>query len=111
METAIATWADRLIIPEVQIDISKLAGLIEEDRRSPGGYSMVVMSEGANLGLTLPDVGEADAYGHRKKANVAEFLADDTSKKATHRMLLPFGCGHDGGNRCACGRQRRHYPS
>jgi len=36
----------------------------------------VVLSEGANLGVPVPEVGRPVAYGHRKKANVAEFLAE-----------------------------------
>ena len=33
-----------------------------------------------------------------------KFLADDASKKAAHRVLLPFRRSHDGSNRCASGR-------
>src|SRR6266566_2356367 len=76
METATVTWADRLIIPEVAINVNRLVELIIQDRRNPEGYSMVILSEGANLGTPIPVIGEADAYGHKKKANVAEFLAD-----------------------------------
>src|SRR3989440_7847206 len=75
LETAIVTWTDRLLIPEVAASIDRLADLIAQDRRNPDSYSTVVLSEGANLGVTVPEVGLADAYGHRKKTNVAEFLA------------------------------------
>ncbi len=83
LETAIATWADRLLIPEIPVDIEKLADLVKGDRHNPSGYSIVIMSEGANLGVTVPEVGAPDAYGHRKKTNVAEFLAEEL------RRLLP----------------------
>ena len=54
------------------------------------GYSVVVMAEGANLGVTLPDVGPADAYGHRKKANVAEFLGEELGKYMPGVRFLPI---------------------
>src|SRR5207249_8644052 len=34
-ETAIATWADRLLIPEVTASVDHLAELISDDRRNP----------------------------------------------------------------------------
>ncbi len=91
LETAIVTWADRLVIPEVPVAIDPLAELIAEDRRrNPEGYSTVILSEGANLGVPVPEVGEADAYGHRKKANVAEFLAEQLAERLPHIRLLPI---------------------
>lgn len=89
LETAIATWADRVLIPEVACDIDRLAGLVEGDRRNPSSYSMIVMSEGANLGVAVPEVGSPDAYGHRKKANVAEFLAGELEKRIPVVRFLP----------------------
>ena len=82
LETAIVTWADRVIIPEVPCDVDRLAEFVSHDRSNPSGYSLVVMSEGANLGNTaVPEFGAADAYGHRPKTNVAEFLAAELEKQ------------------------------
>src|SRR5436309_15139763 len=82
LETAIVTWADRLLIPEVPANIERLAELVAEDRqKNPDRYSTIVLSEGANLGMPVPEAGPADAYGHRKKVNVAEFLIDELSKR------------------------------
>src|SRR2546425_11617632 len=61
LETAIVTWADRLLIPEVPINIDALAGLILEDRQNPNNYSTVVLSEGANLGGPVPEEGQPHA--------------------------------------------------
>jgi 6-phosphofructokinase len=88
LETAIVTWADRLLIPEVPANIDILAGLIAEDRRNPNSYSTVVLSEGANLGMPVPEVGQPDAYGHRKKGNVAEFLADQLTERLPGVRML-----------------------
>ncbi len=89
-ETAIVTWADRLLIPEVPADIDTLANLVVRDRQNPKNYSMVVLSEGANLGIPVPEVGPPDAYGHRKKANVAEFLADQLTSRLPGVRFLPI---------------------
>lgn len=91
LETAMVTWSDRLIIPEVPASIDRLADLIAEDRRkNPENYSTVVLSEGANLGVPVPTIGPADAYGHRKKANVAEFLAEQLAGHLPGVRLLPI---------------------
>ncbi len=89
-ETAVTTWADRLLIPEVAANIDILANLIVEDRQNPHNYSTVVLSEGANFGIPVPEVGEPDAYGHRKKANVAEFLADQLTQRLPDIRFLPI---------------------
>jgi 6-phosphofructokinase 1 len=90
LETAIVTWADRLLIPEVAVNVDHLAGLIVDDRFNPHNYSTVVVSEGANIGKPVPEVGQPDAYGHRKKANVAEFLADQLTERLPDIRFLPI---------------------
>jgi 6-phosphofructokinase len=77
------------LIPEVPANVNALAELIAQDRKNPYSYSVVVMSEGANLGVRVPETGEPDAYGHRKKANVAEFLADQLSERMPGVRFLP----------------------
>jgi 6-phosphofructokinase len=89
-ETAIVAWVDRLLIPEVPVNIDALATLIIKDRRNPHNYSTVVLSEGANLGMPVPEVGLPDAYGHRKKANVAEFLAEQLSSRLPRVRFIPI---------------------
>ncbi len=90
LETALVTWADRCLIPEVPADVDTLAALIHEDRRNPQRYSTVVLAEGANLGQPVPEVGPSDAYGHRKKANVAEFLAGELAERLPGVRFLPL---------------------
>src|SRR5947209_13918874 len=89
-ETATVTWADRVLIPEVPADIDALARLIPKDRRNPFNYSIVLLSEGANLGVPVPEIGPPDAYGHRKKANVAEFLAEQLTTRLPGVRFLPI---------------------
>ncbi len=64
--------------------------LIVKDRRNPQNYSTVVLSEGANLGMPVPEVGQPDAYGHRKKANVAESLAEQLAQRLPGIRFLPI---------------------
>ena len=90
LETAVVTWADRVLIPEVPADIDTLAKLVAQDRQNPRNYSIIVLSEGANLGVPIPEIGPADAYGHKHKANVAEFLADQLSSRMPHVRFLPI---------------------
>jgi len=89
-ETAVVTWADRLLIPEVSAHIDTLAELVMEDRHNPQNYSIVVLSEGANLSMPVSESGPPDPYGHRKKANIAKFLADQLGKRVPHVRFLPI---------------------
>ncbi|MFL5627972.1 MAG: 6-phosphofructokinase [Ktedonobacteraceae bacterium] len=90
LETSIVTWANRVLIPEVPADIDKLASLIAQDRHNPQNYSTVILSEGANLGMPVEEIGAPDAYGHRKKVNIAEFLAEQLTNRLPHVRLLPI---------------------
>ena len=76
--TAYVTSA-RCVIPESRFDLQHLVDVLVEDRRNnPSRYSFVIASEGALPGgMELKEVGEADAYGHRHKASIGEFLADE----------------------------------
>src|SRR5438552_6557887 len=89
LETAVATWADRVLIPEVPANVDTLAGLIVEDRKNPQHYSIVLLSEGANLGMPVPEIGPPDAYAHRNKVNIAAFLADELTKRIHSVRLRP----------------------
>ncbi len=90
LETAIVAWVDRVLIPEVAVNVDRLAELVVEDRQNPRNYSTVVLSEGANLGMPVPEVGPPDAYGHRKKVNVAEYLAEQLAHRLPGIRFLPI---------------------
>jgi len=74
--TAYVTSA-RCVIPEVPYDLDALCALLAADHTAnPSHYSFVITAEGAIWkGATMTDVGGADAFGHRHKANVGEALA------------------------------------
>ena len=67
----------RCVIPEVPYDLERLAQILREDyEANPSRYAIVITAEGAIWqGAHMSDVGEADMFGHRHKANVGEVLA------------------------------------
>jgi 6-phosphofructokinase len=71
--------SSRCVIPEAPFELAKLADLLTEDRRNnPSSYALVVASEGAVwTGASLQEFGDADAYGHRRKADVGFALAEE----------------------------------
>ena len=73
----------RCVIPEAPYDLDALASLLASDHRlSPSHYAIVVAAEGAIwAGASLDEVGEADAFGHRHKADIGEALAIELSHR------------------------------
>jgi 6-phosphofructokinase 1 len=67
----------RCVIPEHPYDLDRLAAILAEDHRNnPSRYALVLTAEGAIWqGARVSDVGDADMFGHRHKANVGEALA------------------------------------
>ncbi len=80
----------RCCIPEFEFDLEKLIDLIMTDKRqSPSSYALIVLSEGAKWkGYDLRDVGEADAFGHRKKANIGEALSEEIKKSTGEETIV-----------------------
>jgi 6-phosphofructokinase 1 len=74
--TAYVTSA-RCVIPEAPYDLDALCRLLAADHAAnPSHYAFVITAEGAIWhGAQMADVGGADAFGHRHKANVGEALA------------------------------------
>jgi 6-phosphofructokinase len=74
----------RCAIPEFKFDLGKMVELLIEDKRAnPSNYCLVVLSEGAEWeGYSLREYGDADAFGHRKKANVGEDFGEEIRQRA-----------------------------
>jgi 6-phosphofructokinase len=87
--TAYAT-SIRCVIPEYKVDLDRLLALLLEDKlRNPSNYALVVLSEGAAWeGYQVQEYGEPDAYGHRKKASVAESLADEIKRRVGEETIV-----------------------
>jgi len=80
----------RCVIPEYTVNLDKLiALLLEEKRKNPSNYALVVLSEGASWeGYQVQEYGDPDAYGHRKKASVAESLADEIKRRTGEETIV-----------------------
>jgi 6-phosphofructokinase 1 len=74
--------SNRCCIPEHKFELDKLIDLLTIDKKNnPSNYSIVILSEGATWqGRQVAEYGEPDAYGHRKKMNVAEAFSDELKK-------------------------------
>ena len=63
--------------------------LVTDKQQNPSSYSLVVLSEGAEWeGYQVQEYGEPDAYGHRKKASVAESLADEIKRRTGEETIV-----------------------
>ncbi len=73
----------RCLIPEAPYDIEQLAEVLANDHATnPSHYAFVITAEGAIWeGGSIAEVGEADAFGHRHKANVAEILSSELKSR------------------------------
>jgi 6-phosphofructokinase len=87
--TAYVTAA-RCVIPEAPFDLDHLSDLLAEDKgRNPSRYAFVICAEGAIWrGGSIGETGEADAFGHRHKQNVAEVLADEIHRRTGHETVF-----------------------
>lgn len=75
--------AGRCVIPEAPYHIDRLAAVLADDHRNnPSHYAFVITAEGAIWrGARMQDIGDADAFGHRHKANVGEALAAELKRR------------------------------
>ncbi len=80
----------RCAIPEHKFDLKRMIELLLQDKKeNPSNYSLVVLSEGAEWeGYSVREYGEADAFGHRKKANVGEDLSDEIKKAGGNETVV-----------------------
>ena len=80
----------RCCIPEFKVDLEKLIDLLSRDKReNPSNYAIVILSEGAQWeGYETREYGEADAFGHRKKTNVAEDLSEEVKKRTKDETVV-----------------------
>jgi 6-phosphofructokinase len=74
---------DRAVISEVPFDFDRLARFLAEDRsRNPSHYAIMTISEGAHqLGGSIYESGEEDAFGHRKLGGVGAMVAHEIKER------------------------------
>jgi 6-phosphofructokinase 1 len=81
--------SSRCLIPEYPFDLEHICKLLMEDKRAnPSNYALVVVSEGAVWkDGTIVEVGEADAFGHRKKADIGHALGEEVKKRTKQEVM------------------------
>ncbi len=82
-------YVDRSIISEVPFNIDKLSEFILKDKReNPSNYAILTISEGAIMeGADVIEMGEADAYGHRKLGGVGVVVAEAIKRRTGQDMM------------------------
>jgi ATP-dependent phosphofructokinase / diphosphate-dependent phosphofructokinase len=77
-------------IPEYKFNLDRMLDLVLTDKKNnPSNYALVVLSEGAEWeGYTVREYGEPDAFGHRKKFNVAEDFSDAIKKRTGDETVV-----------------------
>jgi len=80
----------RCLIPEHPFDLDRMCGLLMEDKaNNPSNYALVVVSEGAVWkDAQVKEYGEADAYGHRKKADIGHALAEEVHTRTGQETMV-----------------------
>jgi len=80
----------RCLIPEYPFDLDHVAEILAEDKKNNlSHYALVVISEGATWkDNTVGEVGEADAYGHRKKIDVGQALGEEVRKRTGSEIMI-----------------------
>jgi 6-phosphofructokinase 1 len=80
----------RCVIPEYKPKLEKIIDVLVTDKKdNPSSYSLIVLSEGAEWeGYKVQEYGEPDAYGHRKKASVAESLSDEIKRRTGEETIV-----------------------
>ena len=82
--------ADRVLISEVPFDVEKLGRLLLQDKAAnPSSYTMLVMSEGVQqLGGDIFQMGEADAFGHKKLGGIGALAAAQLEKVTGQKTMV-----------------------
>jgi ATP-dependent phosphofructokinase / diphosphate-dependent phosphofructokinase len=80
----------RCAVPEYDFDLEKMIDLIMNDKRNnPSNYALVILSEGAQWkGYQVQHYGQADAFGHRKKANVGEAFGGELQRLTGEETMI-----------------------
>lgn len=79
----IAGGADVTLVPELPIDMDRVAALLKTNYDRGRNYGLVVVAEGCHLpeGGQVTGSGEVDSFGHARLSGIGEALADMIQKK------------------------------
>jgi 6-phosphofructokinase len=82
--------SERCLIPEYPFDLDRLCSLLMEDKaNNPSSYALIIVSEGAAwAGGQVKEYGEADAFGHRKKVDIGQALAEEIRLRTGQETMV-----------------------
>lgn len=82
--------ADRVLIPEVNIDLDAVSDFLAADKAAnASNYAVCLISEGVMLKAgERVESGEADAYGHRKLGGIGAQVADAYKARTGGNFML-----------------------
>ena len=80
----------RCLIPEYPFDLDRVAQILSDDKKNNAShYALVIVSEGAVWKEgTVKELGEADAYGHRKKVDIGQALGEEIRKRTGDEVMI-----------------------
>jgi ATP-dependent phosphofructokinase / diphosphate-dependent phosphofructokinase len=80
----------RCLIPEAPFDLERLVALLVADKRaSPSRYAFVIAAEGATwIGAKVGELGEPDGFGHRRKVDIGEALAEEIRRRGGEDAIV-----------------------
>jgi len=80
----------RCLIPEAPFDLERLVALLVADKRAnPSRYAFVIVAEGATwIGAKLGELGDPDGFGHRRKADIGEALAEEIRRRGGEDAIV-----------------------
>ena len=80
----------RCLIPEYPFELDRICSLLMEDKaNNASNYSLVIVSEGAVWREGhVEELGEADAYGHKKKADIGHALGHEVQKRTGEEIMV-----------------------
>jgi len=80
----------RCLIPEAPFDLERLIALLVADKRAnPSRYAFVIVAEGATwIGAKVSELGEPDGFGHRRKVDIGEALAEEIKRRGGEDAIV-----------------------
>ncbi len=81
--SGLASGADVILVPEVQIDLDEVCDILKKRHARGKGFSIVVVAEGAKFkeGQVVVQEEKLDAFGHVRLGGIGEILAAEIEKR------------------------------
>ncbi|NQT47044.1 MAG: 6-phosphofructokinase [Candidatus Omnitrophica bacterium] len=89
VHAGIAGGADIVLIPELEIDLEEICGLLKTRHSRGKDFSIVVVAEGAKFGKGVVVQEEAkDAFGHVRLGGIGHILGNEIEKKTGYETRV-----------------------